>query len=547
MERVEYNDHKKDWEPLMTVVHNMITLRSTWILAWLCSIMMTSLHSEDHKNSKQINSKTHAQKPHTTQQSTQQQQPQEDEEETEQESDEDDQTPRRIENIVITGNVLVPQEAILDRLPYKKGEIFDSSKTLRLIHNLYYELKRLRNVSVYGENIGRDRINLHIVVQEKTPLKEVILQGNKQLNSKDIREKVNFDEIPAVDEPELKRYALAIQKLYKDKGYNNTQITPSLTIDEHGKATATFVFTENPRAIVKRIRFKGNENISAKELRNVLFTREDWLLSFMDKAGTYQTDRLEGDKHVIEQTYQNRGFINAKVVDIMTDIDQISQDVTITYEIQEGDCYRVSSVKASGNNILKDDYLVAMLPIKAGDVYSRENIVESIKALEFLWGDLGYAYAHIEPSVQPDDENKTVAISFHSEIGKPVYLNKITIIGNNKTRDKIIRRKISLEEGGILTTRHMDLSKSRVEGLGYFNQRDGVNWKMTRLSEDLADLDLIVKEVKTGNAHIQLGFGGRAASLQSPSDGVSLEGTIADTNLFGSGIRVNLNRPYRYR
>jgi outer membrane protein insertion porin family len=446
---------------------------------------------------------------------------------------------RRINALIVKGNTLIPTQAILNRIPFKKGEIFDPNKTRRLINNLYYDLKRFRNISIFGEYVGDDAINLHIIVEEKQPLKEVVFEGNKQLTEKEIREKINFSEIPAVDQEELKRYAMSIKKLYREKGYHNTDISTSLQTDAAGKAIATFSITEHPRAIVKRIRFKGNCNVRDKQLRSILFTKEDWIVGFMDKSGTYQPERLEGDKHVIEQYYQNHGYLNAKVVDAQVDIDN-NCNVTITYEIQEGDCYTVESVKAPGNDILKDEYLEQIIPIRPGDIYSREKIVDAIKSLEFAWGDLGFVYAHIEPSIQPNEDTKTVSLAFYTEQGKPVTLNRLTIKGNKKTRDKIIRRKIALEEGCLITTRFMELSKTRVESLGYFDQREGVNWKMTRLSDDLADLDLFVKEIKTGSAHVQLGFGGSAASINSASTGVSVEGTIADTNLFGSGIKMNL-------
>jgi len=459
--------------------------------------------------------------------------------ESEEQPEEKPSVPRRIEKILVVGNNNIPTEAILARIPYKTGEIFDPNKTRRLINNLYYDLKRLRNVSVYAENKGTDRINIYIKVEEKTPLKEVQFKGNKQVTEKELREKINFSEVPAIDKPELKRFALAIQKIYKEKGYHVTEVATDLVIDDEGKATALFTITEHKRGIVKRLEFIGNNHFSSKKLRNVLFSKEDWILSFMDKAGTYQEERIEGDKHAIEQFYQNKGYIAAKVIDTKIDVDPLTQYITITYEIQEGDEYTVSSVKAEGKGILSEDYLISILPLKAGTIYSREQLVESIRALEFIWGDLGYVYANIDPAVQPDEDTKTISVTFHCDIGKPVFLNKITIKGNKKTRDKVIRRKISLEEGGILTNRQMEASKNRIEGLGYFDQRNGVNWKMTRLSDELADLDLFVKEIKTGSAHLQLGFGG-AGSISNPANGVTLEGSIADTNLFGSGVRMNL-------
>lgn len=466
------------------------------------------------------------------------------EEDEEYEDEQEESTPdtpqRRITAIHVEGNKLVPTEAILDRLPFKVGELFDTTKTRQLIHNLYYELKRFRNISLYSTNVGNDQVILYIVVEEKTPLKAVVFTGNKQIPDKELREKVPVASLPALDKEELKKYELALKKVYRDKGYHITDVTSKLDLDEDGKATAVFTIKEHKRAVVKQIRFKGNHHISGKKLRGVLFTREDWLLGFMDKSGTYQHDRIDADKHMIEQFYQNNGYINAKVTDAQISIAPKTHHVTMTYEINEGDQFTVSSVRVEGHeNVLPPEYLVSILPIRAGTTYSRENLVESIKALEFVMGDRGYAYTHIEPSVQPDDDTKTVAITFYCDLGKPVKLRRLTILGNRKTRDKVIRRKISFEEGNFISQRQLDASKNRVEGLGFFDTRDGVNWKTTRISEDLADIDLMLKEIKTGSAHLQLSFGGNAQSIQSASTGAAVEAVIRDTNLFGSGIRFN--------
>jgi outer membrane protein insertion porin family len=301
-----------------------------------------------------------------------------------------------------------------------------------------------------------------------------------------------------------------------------------------------FNIIEGKKSIVKRVRFKGNKNISGKQLRGVIFTREDWIFGFMDKSGAYSTERLEADKRIIEQYYQSNGYLAAKVTDAQVEVNPKTQFITVTFYVQEGDLYTVNEVKAPGNDLLKEEFLLQRLPMKAGQLYSRENIVDSIKLLELIWGEFGYINASIEPSVVPDETNKTVNVTFYSELGTKVFLNRINIIGNKKTRDKVIRRKIGFEEGNLLTTQHMEDAKNRIEALGYFDPKEGVNWKVRRLSEGLADLDLFVKEEKTGHAHLKFGFGG-TADLSSPATGLSVGGEIVDTNLFGKGMSVNLN------
>ncbi|MCX5921770.1 MAG: outer membrane protein assembly factor BamA [Candidatus Dependentiae bacterium] len=457
------------------------------------------------------------------------------------ESQRSDTGSRKINAITVLDNKYVTAEAIISHVPFKVGEQFDPRKKSTLIKNIYDGLKRFKNISVYGENIGDDSLNLYIVVEEKKLLKNVIFEGNKQLSEKEIKEKINFTDVPAIDKGELKKYAQDIKKLYLDKGYHRIDIDTDLDITGD-QATAIFKITEHSKSLVKQIHFKGNKNISSKELRGILYTREDWVLSFMDKAGSYHPERLEADKQMIEQHYQNHGYLQAKVADIDIDMNPVNSNIILTFEIQEGDLYTINEIKipTPEDQVIPEAYLLSQIPIRPGDHYSREAIVEAMKRLELIWGNQGYVFTHIDPSIQPDEETKTVNLAFYTELGNKVFLNKITIKGNKKTRDPIVRRRLLLEEGALLTQSHMDASKSRVEALGYFDQRDGVNWKLIRVGDDQADLDLILKETKTGRFHFKLGFGGAGADLSNPTSGMSVGAELADTNLFGKGILLNL-------
>lgn len=446
-----------------------------------------------------------------------------------------------IRKIHCMGNAMVPESVILSRLPFKEGQPFDAAATRTVIQNLYKDLKRFRYIEIQGENVGTNQIDLFIIVQEKTPIQLIVFKGNKKLSEKEIKKNIEFEDFPAADEEELKIYALKIQKLYLAKNYHNAEVKSELIVGADGKGTAQFTIKEGTKSMVKRVHFIGNKHISGKELRGKIFTREDWALSFLDSSGSYQPERIEGDRHLIEQYYQSNGYMMAKVVNADVAFNKASGHFDVTFEIQEGDLYTVEEVKASGMDILKDDYLVSRLPIRAGDLYSRENIVESMKALEFLWGDLGYIYAHIDPSITQDDEKKTVKIEFLTELGNKVTLNKINITGNHKTKDKVIRRKLLLSEGRLLTNNALEASKNRVEALGYFDPKDGVTWRKVRIDDTHADLDLILKEVKTGHANLKVGFGGAAGNINSNATGFTLGAEVSDINLFGSGIQTTLN------
>ena len=447
---------------------------------------------------------------------------------------------KRINEIFVEGNVTIPTQAILSRIDYHPGDVFDPIKTRTVIRNLYYDIKRLRNVSIYAEPVDNQTINLIVQVEEKKVLKDIIFRGNYHVKEKEIREKTNVFELPAIDPEELKVIALKIKKIYEEKGYHLAVVSPSLQLDDADRATIVFDITENNKSVVKKVNFYGNDHISSKELRGVIFTREDWLLSFMDGAGTYQPERFEADKHILEQFYQNKGYFTAKVIDAKAQMDPETNNFTVSFDIQEGDIYTVKEVNAPGNEFISEEELLWRIQIKPGDIYSREAIVETMKGIENLWGNLGYIFAHVEPSIIPDEDSRTVNIAFYSDLGNQVYLNRLSIRGNKKTRDKIIRRQLMLDEGDLITNARMEGTKNRVDSLGYFQRRDGVNWKITRLSDDTADLDLMLKEEKTGNAALQIGFGGSPRDILTPNSGLSVEGNISDTNLFGSGIAMNL-------
>ena len=447
---------------------------------------------------------------------------------------------KKIRKIIIEGAVRVPEAAILSRIPFRVGETFDPRRTRELIHTLYYDLKRFRNISVYAEPITPTHLDLYIVVVEKPPLKDIIFKGNKQITSKLLAEKINLTQYPTLEAEQLTTLAQQIKRIYTEKGYHRTTVDTELQIDDHGKAIALFTITEHRQSLIKRISFSGNDSVSDKMLRAILYSREDWLLSFMDKAGLYQPERLEGDKQMIEQYYQNRGYLNARVIDVVQTVNPDTKHFSIRFDIQEGEQYRIGELNLPQNENIPSAYLFAFIPLRPGQLYSRERVVDSIKILEAIWGNMGYIFAHIEPSIIPNDTEKTVSISFDVELGHKVFLNRITISGNRKTRDRIIRRQLALDEGDVICTNKMDTSKIRVESLGYFEVRDGVNWKINRIDEETANLDLIVQEAKTGNLSVQLGLGGAETTLASPLSGLSAEFSLSDTNLFGEGIRVNL-------
>jgi outer membrane protein insertion porin family len=457
--------------------------------------------------------------------------------------DENEQGLKIISNIIVEGNRYVPTDAILARVPYRVGHLFDEQKTNALLRSVY-DLGLFKHVRVLVEDVDGDHINLIVIVQEKKIVEGIYFQGNKHLKEHEIKKKFDYTELRALDEEDVQKYVNILKKLYREKDYHNVEIKPVFTTHDD-KVSVTFQIKEGHKSLVKRVFFKGNKSITSKKLRSIIFTREDWILDFLDRAGSYQPEAIEADKRVIENYYQSNGFLNARVVDTEIALSSNKEDIFITFHIYEGNQYTISDIKVSGgNNVVCDEIICQGLPIKVGDLFSKDKIRAAIEYLRLIWGEYGYIYADIEPSIQPNEETKTVELGFYTELGPQVYLNRINIYGNIKTHDKVIRRQLLLQEGCLLTTKLMDDSKAKVEGLGYFDPRNGVNWKINRIGKDRADLDLILKEVKTGRFEYQMGIGGSVSDFSSPMESLNVKLALYDTNFLGRGIHLNLSGEY---
>lgn len=445
-----------------------------------------------------------------------------------------------INKIIFEGSAL-SDNALRAKIPFIEGDEFDPVKTKKLIDNLY-KLGFFNNIQVSIEEISPTAINVIVTLTDKKRVEQVIYTGNSKITSADIEKKIKLADVPALDEADLMHYAHLIKNLYAEKNYHNVKIDTKLEpVAERNTVKAHFTITENYPSVVKRVRFIGNKAFTSKKLRSMLFTREDWLGSFLDKAGSFQPDALDYDKMVIENAYQSNGYLAARVKNI--DVKHDPQDpgnVDVTYEIEEGDIYTIKSVSAPGNDILSEAQLLAHIAIRPGQLYSKELIRKVMEDLRALWGQYGYIYADIDPSVVPNFDDKTVALTFNTELGNKVFLNRITIMGNKKTRDYVIRRMISLNEGDLLTVQGMEESKSAIESLGFFDPRAGVSWKINKIDETAADLDLIVQEIKTGKLFAQIGFGGADRDPKSPASSLKVSTGVGDRNIAGTGISYNL-------
>jgi outer membrane protein insertion porin family len=455
---------------------------------------------------------------------------------------------RKIQNMHIRGNKIISSASIFNRLPFKIGDEFNVNLTATLIKNLY-KLGYFHQVKVYAEPVDPDMIDLYIVVQEKPKIKDFIFVGNKAISEKDLKEELKVESIPTLVTEELKAIITKIKKYYRKKNYHQAQITAKLIDTDDGRVSAEFTINEGKKSYLNRISFKGNINYPSKRLKRALISKEDWILGMIDHSGVYNPDMIEGDKYMIEEAYKNNGFVNAKVTNVETEKDPKSETYHIIFTIYEGDRYRIKEVNVTGNDVVSTERLRSIIPLYEGQIYSVDNLRSAIENMRILWGEHGYIFADIDPHLEMHEEDKTVSLNFDSDLKDQVYLNRLTIRGNKKSRDKVIRRQLLLDEGELITNQKMEISKSCVGLLGYFDPRTGVNWKTTRIDDTHADLDLLLQEVKTGNFSANLSFGGSPTNRQTPQTGLNFNTSFGDKNFLGSGIAlagsIDISKKYR--
>lgn len=448
-----------------------------------------------------------------------------------------------IGSIVVQGNVSVPTYTILSKIPYRIGDTLRSSKTRLAIKNIY-ALGMVSCVQIAADQDAEGRIILIVMVTEKQPISRIVLQGTYALTSKFITKKLDLPSIVALDEGDFYSLEQRIKKLYGEKNYHHVVCKTSFQDAADGTKEVCIMIEEGKPTHIRRVIIEGNSVVSAAQIKKILVTRENWLFGFLDHSGSYQQGMLEYDRHMIEEFYQNSGYIAVQVAEpIVTPVPN-SYDIDVTFVIEEGEQYRVGAVTAQEHKLLSEAEQLAAIPLRPGQIFSRDAVQASLENLRMLVGEYGYINADISPHVMPDPEKREVAIDFVTSLGATMSLHKITLVGNNRTDDSVIRRNITLNEGELITTQQMEISKNRVLALGFFEPRSGAHWNIIRRDDQSVDLDLILKEIKTGSFMLNLGVNGDAADGTAPWKKVKVALGAQNTNWFGRGIQGNVSASY---
>ncbi len=433
-----------------------------------------------------------------------------------------------IKLIEVTGNRKISSDTITSKMNSKVGIPF--SKDL-----IQDDIKKLYRIGYFDDirveiDTFEGGVKLIFVFIEKPTIVDLDFQGNKEFEAKDLKEKITLASGAIANLSLITDNVQKIISFYQSEGYWLVNVVPIMREISNEAIALTFQITEGPKVVIKDIIIEGNNALSAKKVKKAMQTKKRWFLSFITGSGIYIKEQVKDDVERIKQLYQNNGYIYAAVSDPKIKLDPDRKKLTLTISVAEGDQYTVGEMKVSGHTAFTDTAILETMDTAPGKIFNRGALRTDLDKIIDLHMEKGYAMADINPIVDVKAEEKIANITLSVNEGGIYTIGRINVSGNTKTRDKVIRREMRLDEGDIFNKKLMKRSYQRINNLNYFETVDVV--PMPRADEQVIDMNVDVKEKMTG----MLSLGGGYSSI----DKFMVMGEITQTNLFGKGLHLKL-------
>ncbi|MFO7760012.1 MAG: outer membrane protein assembly factor BamA [Thermodesulfobacteriota bacterium] len=431
-----------------------------------------------------------------------------------------------ITEIRIEGNELIDSGAILLKIRNRAGDIFDR-ETLRNDLKKIFKMGYFNDVRIEVED-GRDGKIVTYIVDEKKVISNVDIEGEDKIKEDELREIIKIRPNTIFNPKRLKDSVSNISNLYRDKGYYGVEVETRLDHIDENKVGVSFKINEGEKTYIRKIRINGNQAFDDDEIKDILATSTKGWLSWITQSGLLRRGILKDDSNRIAAFYKNKGFIEARV---STPVVKKEEDgLSITFNVEEGERYRVGLVDISGDLITSKDELLAKTTIVEKKYFDQQALRKDIQKLTDYYGSKGYAYAEIDPRIRKNSEAKRLAINFNIKKDILVYVNRIMIRGNTRTRDKVVRREMTLEENEIYDATALRSSTKRLQRLDFFEEVDIVPESTGK--ENYKNIIVNIKEKPTGTFSIGAGY--------SSVDGVMVMSEIRQRNFLGRGQNLSL-------
>ena len=425
-----------------------------------------------------------------------------------------------VRQIDIRGARRVEEGTIRLRLGTRVGEPYSPEKVREDVKALY-AFGFFDDVLVEAE-VFEGGLKLTYVLVEKPGVRTVQFVGNASIKTEKLREKIDIAEGSVVAPGALAQNAEKIRLHYEEEGYYLARVEPRLERVSGREVNVIFQIEEGDRFEVTDIGVVGNKGLTAKQVKDVMETRERFLYFFF---GTLKREDLRRDLDRIRALYLDHGYLDVKVEEPQVEVDRRAHRVKIVLRVSEGPQYRVGKVQVSGSRVFRDEEILRGLSTKPEGVFSRAGVQRDVLNVTEAYSQLGYLFVDVVPATDAHREALRVDVTLEVVEGKQAFVERIDITGNAKTRDKVLRREIELVEGNVYNSALLARSKKRLENLNYFEE---VKTESKRGSaDDKVNVGVEVKEKPTG----QLTAGAGYSSLEGPLASVG----VSQANFLGLG------------
>ena len=425
-----------------------------------------------------------------------------------------------IQTIIVEGNQRIEARTVQSYLLVEPGDPFE-------IERLDLSLKTLFATNLFAD-VAFDRRGNDLIVSvvENPVINRVIFEGNGALDDDKLSEEIQAAPRGIFTAARVQADVQRILELYRQSGRFAVQVKPQYKPLEQNRVDLIFNMTEGPVTGVRSINFIGNEVFSDRRLRSEIVTRQSRWWRFFTSNDNYDPDRLEFDRELLRQMYQNRGYYDFRVSSAVADLTPDQKDFYINFTIEEGEQYNFGEISVETVlEKLDNNFLRRSVPIKTGSLYKGDLIEESIDSLTFAAGIAGYAFVDIRPRIVPNPETNTIDVTFAIDEGPRVYIERINIVGNTTTLDKVVRRELRISEGDAFNRILLDRSRNRARSLGFF--QDVTIEEVPGSEPDRTVVNVTVEEQPTGELAFSAGF--------SSIDSFILDLSVSQRNLRGTG------------
>ena len=436
-----------------------------------------------------------------------------------------------VKDIRVEGLQRTEPGTIFSYLPVKVGETIDAEKAQAALRALY-ATGFFSDVRLEAENGV-----LVVFVQERPAVAQIDFSGMKEFEPEAVRRVLResgLAEGRIFDRAVLDTAEQELKKQYLSRGLYATEVQTTVTPLERNRVGINIAVTEGEVAKIRGINVVGAEAFRERELLDLFVLRTPGWLTWYTKHDRYAREKLAADLESLRSHYQNRGYLDFAIDSTQVSITPDRRDIYITVNIAEGERYTVSDVQLSGQMLVPREELAQLVQLKPGDVFSREKLSASTKAISDRLGNDGYAFANASAIPSVDREKRNVAFNIVIDPGRRVYVRRIDVAGNTKTRDEVVRREMRQLEGAFYDASKIQLSRRRIDRTGFFSEAT-VETQPVEGSPDQIDVVYTVKERPTGALLVGVGF--------SSVERFALSTSIRQSNAFGTGkfISANIN------